>query len=217
MNKYLYGKKVHLEPVVNGDAGFRFSDLTHYARLENENMRDEEMVKAFIVDKDTNEIHVNGLLLNSEDIAADPEFSFSARHCFCLCLSNRKNSPELFEKFKADICIEVKVDALIKFLNMVCSDIFPGMFVDARDIVYYSKGYLPEELSSIDLVFHKPKSFEHEDEFRMALFYPLDRPGFKSSEGDTIPFINEGESNHLTVSCENPEFLKQFIGELFIK
>ncbi|ABO22483.1 hypothetical protein SHLO109777_10560 [Shewanella loihica] len=213
--KYLYGKKQYLTPLIEGDSGFRFSDLSHYARMENDAMRDEELVKTFAIDKSTFEVKINDHVIDSESMTADPIFSFPARHCFCLCLSNRKDSEELYEKFMADVCIEVKVDLYIEFLNDLFKHRFKGMEIVAKDITYYGNSSLPKVSNPDELVFFKPDAFSHEDEFRIALFYPEDKQGFKTKEGDTIPFYNENESNHLTLSYPDREFQKQFIGEIY--
>ncbi len=213
--KYLYGKEQYLSPLIKGDVGFRFSDLSHYARMENEAMRDDEMVKIFAIDRSAFEVKINDHVIDPESMTTDPTISFPARHCFCLCLSNRKNSEELYERFKADVCIEINVGLYIEFLRDFFKNRFQGMEVVAKDITYYGNSSLPKVSSPDDLVFYKPDVFSHEREFRIALFYPEDKPGFEAREGDTILFYNEDESNHLTLSYPDPEFQKQFIGEVY--
>jgi hypothetical protein len=213
--KYLYGKKNILNPLINGDIGFRFSDLSHYTRLENEKMRDDEMSKRFTVDKFDYELNINGRVIDPNSLAKDIEMSVATRHCFCLCLSNRKNSDELFEKFKADICIEVNVASLIEFLTEFFCNKFKGMEVIGRDITYYSEKYLPKNANALDLVFYKPDSFIHEDEYRIALFYPENKTCFKANNGDSVPFILESESTHMSFNDPDKKVLKQFIGECF--
>ena len=215
MNKYLYGKKEYLNPLIEGMVGFRFSDLSHYARMENEAMRDEEMVKAFTIDRFSHELRINDRLLDSSSMVSDPVFSFPAKHCFCLCLSNRKDSEQLYEKFKADVCIEVKADLYIEYLTSLFSQIFKGMRVIAKHITYYGNNYLPNVSDPEDYIFYKPDVFSHEDEFRIALLYPDNKSGLMVKEGDTIPFYKENESSHLTLSYPDPEFLKQFIGNIY--
>jgi hypothetical protein len=217
LKKYLYGKKLYLRSIIEGDVGFRFSDLTHYSRLENELMQDEEMVKVFTVDKSSSELRINGHVISPENMTRDSELSFPTQHCFCLCLSNRKNSSELFRKFEADICIEVNVDLLLEFLN----DFFPkkleGIVVEARNITYYEKNFYPKDLAPLDLAFYKPDSFKHEAEFRIALFYPLNKPGFKTVGGCVVPFINENGSIHMTISYPDKVFLKQFVNDFSVR
>lgn len=215
MIKYLYGKMERLAPLIEGNVGFRFSDLSHYARMENEAMRDEEMVKTFTIDRFSYESKINGRVIEPASMARDPTISLPTKHCFCLCLSNRKDSAELYEKFQADVCIEVNTDLYIQFLKDFYTHKFQGMQVVAKNITYYSNGHLPKVTSPDELVFYKPEAFIHEDEFRIALFYPDDKAGFKAEEGDTIPFYNENQSNHLILSYPDQDFLRQFIGKVY--
>lgn len=215
MIKYLYGKKAILTPLIEGKVGFRFSDLSHYARIENDLMRDDEMSKTFIIDKFSGELRINGDTISPEDMAQDPKLTIPTRHCFCLCLSNRGDSDELYERFQADVCIEVKSDFLINFLNDFLPHKLPSMEVIGRDITYYGRGQLPRTHDPRDLVFYKPESFTPEAEFRIALFYPSGKRGFKASSGEAIPFIDERKSTHMTISYPDKNFLKQFIGNTF--
>lgn len=212
--KYLYGKKEFLEPVVKGEISLRFSDLSHYARLENDAMRDDEMSKTFTIDKFTNTLTINGRKIDPKSITKDIELSIPTRHCYCLCLSNSKNSDELFKKFDAKICIEIKVDILIEFLTDYFGNCFKGMQVEGRDISYYGGKYLPKDATALDLVFYKTNSFKHEDEYRIALFYPEDKPGFADLEGVIIPFVNS-ESQHMSFKYPEKELFTQFIGETY--
>ncbi|NOE37605.1 hypothetical protein GU269_05660 [Vibrio cholerae] len=213
--KYLYGKKQFLTPLLEGSCGFRYSDLTHYARMENELMRDDEMSKTFLIDKYSGILKVNGRIIDPEAMTSDPEISIPTRHCFCLCLSSRKNSSELYEKFKADICIEVNVALLEAFLIDLFAKRFKGMKVIGRDITYYSKYELPKTFDQIDLTFHKPSVFEHEAEYRVALFYPLEKSSFQAEDGELVPFMKDDESMHLTISSPENDFFKQFIGNVY--
>jgi hypothetical protein len=213
--KYLYGKKSILKPLINGDASFRFSDLSHYARLENEKMRDREMSKKFTLDKSDSKLKINGRKIDPNSLTKDIEVNFATRHCFCLCLSNRKNSDELFDKFKADICIEVNTELLLEFLTDFFDQRFKGMKVLGRDITYYGEKYLPNNANALDLVFYKPEGFKHEDEYRIALFYPKDKTCFKANSGASVPFILESESTHISFNYPDKEFLKQFIGKCY--
>lgn len=178
-------------------------------------MKDEEMSKTFVLDKNSKTLVINEHTIPASALASDIELKLNARHCYCLCLSNRKNDPELFERFQADICIEVKVADLIEFLNDFFSKRFQGMVVKGREIIYYEKDYLPQSINPYDLVFYKPKVFSPESEYRIALFYPEEKEGFKSTEGETVNFINPDESLHMVFQYPEKEFLKQFIGNVY--
>jgi len=209
--KYLYGKKEVLRALINGESGPRFSDISHYASLENELMRDEETSKQFAIDRYTNRLEINGRVLNPDDMADNPVFSIYVRHCYCLCLSNRKNSEELFDRFRADICIEIDIDKMLEVLSAVFSDFLKGMEVQAKDITYYDPMEPPPTQSGEELVFYKPKFFHPEAEFRIALFYPINKTGFKTIDGVIVPFFNEDESTHISFSNPDPRLVTQFI------
>jgi len=209
--KYLYGKKQFLEAVTKGESGLRFSDISHYSRLENEHMRDKETSKQFSIDRYTARLEINGHVLNPDDMVDNPVFSIPVRHCYCLCLSNRKNSEELFDRFDADICIEIDVDKLLEALGFVFSHKLKGMEVQAREIIYYDPFDPPPTQNGEELVFYKPHSFRHEAEFRVALFYPINKKGFKVEDGVIVPFAIEDESMHMFISHSDPTFITQFI------
>lgn len=209
--KYLYGKKKFLKPLITGECGLRFSDISHYARLENEIMRDDEIRKQFTIDRYTNRLEINGHVLNPNGMVENPIFSIPIRHCYCLCLSNRKDSAELFEKFQADICIEIDVEILLEALEFVFSNKLKGMEVKGKNVDYYDPFQAPPTQMADELVFYKPEYFYHEAEYRIALFYPNNKPGFLSEDGAIIPFHKEDESMHMFISHEDPRFITQFI------
>lgn len=214
--KYLYGKAIYLDDVINGKCGIRFSDLSHYSRLENEKMRDDEMKKIFVLPKDEVVIEINGYKLNQKDLAGDSIMSVAPRHCYCLCLSSKGNDEELYRVFEADTCIAFDVDELEKRLS-ICGERFKGSFLIGKDITYYSLTTLNGlGQSREDLVFYKPNFFSHEAEYRIAWFYPLNKKGF-SSEGKTIPFRFENESSHLTFFHKNKTLITGCIKDVHRK
>lgn len=209
--KYLYGKKKFLESLTKGEGGLRFSDISHYSRLENELMRDKEISKKFFIDRITTRLEINGRLLNPKNMVDNPTISIPVRHCYCLCLSNRKNSKELFDKFDADLCIEIDVDRLLEALKYAFFHILKGMDIQAKDVIYYDPTTSPQTLDRKELVFYKPHFFCHEEEFRIALFYPENKKGFKTENGIVVPFMLEDESIHITLSHSDSRFITQFI------
>ncbi len=62
-SKFLYGKKEHFIDYMSGKISPRFSDLSHYSRLGNDLMRDDEMSKKFILKKNETFIKINGHLI----------------------------------------------------------------------------------------------------------------------------------------------------------
>jgi hypothetical protein len=214
--RYLYGKAIYLDEMIDGKCGIRFSDLSHYSRLENEKMRDDEMKKIFILPKNEVVIEINGYKVNADDLASDTVLSTTPRHCYCLCLSSRGDDDELYRIFKADTCIAFDVDELERRLS-VTSDKFKGSFITGKDIIYYSitsangLGQSREEL-----VFYKPDAFSHEAEYRIAWFYPLNKKGF-SSGGITIPFIFKDESSHITFFHKEKTIITDCIEKVYRK
>lgn len=210
-SKFLYGKKEFLSDIIHGNKSPRFSDLTHYARLENNNMRDNEMSKTFIIDKDATSIRINGYILNPTSIVENPTLSILPQHCYCLCLSNKKNDPELFRRFKADICIEFDIEKLLKVLESSLLPKLSGLSIEARDIRYYDPKSPPETTDPKSIVFYKPNCFSPEAEFRIAIFYPTDKIGFTSDSGLIIPWQVPGDSLHLQFLSRDPLYIKQCI------
>lgn len=66
--KYLYGKLEYLSPFINGEVSLRFSDLSHYSRLENELMRDDELNKKFELNPISSTIKINNHVINPADL-----------------------------------------------------------------------------------------------------------------------------------------------------
>ena len=208
--KYLYGKKFFLKNFIEGKS-VRFSDLSHYSRLENKLMKDDEKTKKFSCDRYATCLTINGCVINSNNMTKNPVFSMPVRHCYCLCLSNRKNSKELFNKFQADVCIEIDVDKMLEALNYFFSHKLKGMEIQAKNIIYYDPLDSLPKSNEEELIFYTANSFLHEDEFRITLLYPRDKKGFKAEDGVIIPFFKENESTHMYISHTDPTFITQFI------
>ncbi|EKY3902081.1 hypothetical protein RCI31_000196 [Enterobacter hormaechei] len=214
--RYLYGKSLHLNQMIDGKAGIRLSDLSHYSRLENEKMRDDEMSKVFIAKREEIIMEINGIRINPSDLTNDPIIRVTPRHCYCLCLSSKGDDDYLYSNFQADTCISFDVDMLEERLS-IASQKFQGSFVVGDDIIYYSQtslyglGQTPEKL-----VFYKPDFFSHEREYRIAWFYPLDKDGFRAGDKN-IPFMFENESSHLFFFHKEQRFITDCIIDVFKK
>lgn len=215
--RYLYGKSKYLDPIIKGSAGIRFSDLSHYSRLENEKMRDNEMKKNFIVRKDSDFIlEINGVRISNKDISGDILFTAEPRHCYCLCLTSKKDDLGLYRDFEADTCIAFNVDQLEERITLVCEKFSPS-YIRGQDITYYDQYTMNAITNSPEeLVFYKPDIFSHEAEYRIAWFYPLHKTGFLV-EGRSIPFRTEGESSHLVFFHENHSFVNDCIVDIYRK
>jgi len=174
-------------------------------------MRDKETSKDFVVDRYSTIIEINGYKLSPDQMTKDPVFSYPTQHCYCLCLSNKKDSDELFDRFNADICIEIDADKLIEILNFGFSHKLKGMKVEAKEVTYYDQREPPPTQNPKSLVFFKPMVFSPEEEYRIALFYPIDKTGFKADDNEIVPFYKDDESMHLEFSNPDPSLIKQCI------
>ncbi|WLS81252.1 hypothetical protein Q3V30_22580 (plasmid) [Erwinia pyri] len=212
--RYMYGKKKFLKPVIRGEKGIRLSDLSHYSRMENEEMRDNEMEKKFTLDRYLYPIHINDTQINPDNMTSDPYFTLFPRHCYCVCFTRRGNDHELYNKFQADICIAFDVEKLQERLALL-SERFPGIYFQGKDIIYYHPGTPPGTFLPDELVFVKPHCFIHEAEYRIALFYPLNKRGFATKEGRDIPFRIDGESMHMEVGHIEPGFIRDCVIDVF--
>lgn len=214
--KYLYGKSKYLDDVISGKNGIRFSDLSHYSRLENEKMRDDEMNKTFIPRKENIVLEINGYKINKDELSRDPVFSAQPRHCYCICLSGKEDDEALYRDFKADTCIAIDVEELEQRLAGICER-FKGSYFTGKEITYYDQAtFNVFTKSPEDLVFYKPDFFVHENEYRIAWFYPLDKTGF-SADGEIIPFRKEGESSHVTISHKDTTFITGCIKHVYTR
>lgn len=203
MIKYLYGKKEFLEPITHGLVSPRFSDLSHYQRLENELMRDKEITKEFYWKKAEANLTVNGYSLANSSLASDPLVAIAPRHCFCLCLSARGNSPELYKRFGANYCLAIDVQVLMYSLKKTFGSQVGKLSFINSDITYYDKYEDLLKLNAEEAVFFKPEIFRPEAEHRVAIFYPLSEQGFQTADGKVFPFTLPGESTHLQSNSVN--------------
>lgn len=89
-------------------------------------MRDDELNKKFELNPISSTIKINNHVINPADLDGNISLSLPVSNCYCLCLSNRKNDVELFEKFKADVCLEIDVIELVSFLKAALKN-FPGI------------------------------------------------------------------------------------------
>lgn len=208
--KYLYGKLEYLSPFINGEVSLRFSDLSHYSRLENDLMRDDELNKKFELNPIASIITINGHTINPANIVGNIGFSLPIPNCYCLCLSNRKNDDELFEKFKADVCLAIDVVELVKFLKLALQ-ILPGTVIEHRQVNYYNPTDPIPTTDRFKLAFHKPIFFKHESEHRVVIRFPEEKKAFKTTEGLTVPVLIEGESMHLTINISSPSFNQRYL------
>jgi hypothetical protein len=190
--KYLYGDSEFLIPALYGQAELRFCHIDYYAGLENKLMRDDESEKKFTSPDGTVSITHKGKttrVTNFETRRTTPE-------CYCLCLSNTKNSRVLFERFKADICLEVDVNRLVELMTETANSMreLDTCQVLSSDAIYYNgQSEIPWNMDSAP--FYKNKDFKIEDEYRIAVIPVCDH--FYARLGkqiDSMKSNNDGKS-----------------------
>lgn len=192
MKRYLYGKKKYLSGVVGNEGIIRFSDIIHYGRNPNEQMRDNEILKHFILDKSSYRFLYNGADLESNSMSSNPMISAFTPRAFCLCLTKKKDDPELYARFDADICIEIDVE---KYVDKLSKDFeaWSGAEVFAGDINYYPQIMTSGKPDLLRLLFQKPDRFYIESEYRIAIRIPPDH-NFEMSNGGITRVYSDVES-----------------------
>ncbi|WP_223538680.1 hypothetical protein [Pseudomonas sp. BF-R-12] len=177
-SKYLYGKYEHLGIFLDGgkgvpeDRGIRFCDIIHYKTMENETVRDDESRRVFNLHKEHFTIEINGKTINSNDLIDHPGVELPVPRCYCLCLSRKKDDPEMFARFNADVCIEVDADFLVKYLEAIVSKRLPIRVLHG-DITYYPSVMTTSPPVEEALIFFKDAElYSVEAEYRIALILP---------------------------------------------
>lgn len=201
-SKYLYGKFQHLGIFLDGaenvpeNRGVRFCDIIHYKTMENEKVRDDESRRVFTLDKELFTLEINGIIIDSKELQDHPTAEIDVPRCYCLCLSNKKDDLEMFERFDADICIEVDTDALIEFLVKVASTRFPFRVLHG-DIHYFPKIMSSSPPIEEALIFFKDAElYSVEAEYRIALVLP-----------DKVHLISDGKKVEV-LKGEEPSYLQ---------
>lgn len=205
MKKYLYGKKLHLQGWIDGKQGLRLSDIAHYSNMENLEMRDNELAKEFFYDKEQVTFTVNGRKLNPQDMTANPVMTVYPNRCFCVCLSSRGNDADLFERFKADTCIEVDILRLVELLKIAASHL------EGVEILHQSVNYYPPLMARaapglLEAIFFKKDIYAIEDEYRVALTIPAHRKFFKDSTGKRLAIFSDDpdDMRHMFMNWRDP-------------
>ncbi|AZL74557.1 hypothetical protein [Pseudomonas oryziphila] len=212
MKLYLYGKRIFLSDLIESKKGIRFSDIAHYSIMENSLMRDNELEKKFVFDKDRVKIEVNGILISPLSMVGHPSVLMQPDRCFCVCFSTKKNDVELFERFEADVCVEIDLERLLEVLNPAVSR-FAGMEVIHGPVVYYPElmaDPLPDLRAAL---FYKRDAYKVESEYRVALTIPRHQKRFKSVEGVQVEIFsdNPNDLRHLFVNGTTPEINSHYV------
>lgn len=218
MYKYLYGKKQHLQGWIAGKQGIRLSDIAYYSEMENVQMRDNELAKDFVYDKDQVIFTVNGRELSPGDMFANPVITLYPERCFCVCLSGKKNDPALFERFKSDTCLEIDVLHLVEVLKASFSP-FEGIEIIHREVNYYPPVMAEPTPDLKSAIFYKRDLFEIENEYRIAVTIPAHRNFFKDNNGESFAIFSDepNDMRHMFVSGATPESNLSYVSSIGFK
>lgn len=215
MKKYMYGKKDVLLPISKGKYGVRFSDLRHYALLENQRMRDDESQKQFVLHKDYFGFEISGIKISPESFADHPSLTAYVSPCFCLCLSSKKNDEEMYEWCGADICLEIDVIALRRLLNDLPIK-FRGMTIVEGDVKYYPPIFTSGGPDLRSALFYKREFFQVEAEYRIALIIPPWRKYFQTEQGIRVPIFGKDPS-HISINTNDPSLTSGYVTGVFFR
>lgn len=207
--KYLYGKFEHLGKFLDGakdlpeNSGIRFCDIIHYKTMENEVVRDDESRRVFNLDKERFTIEINGRVISSDQMTDHPGLEIAVPRCYCLCLSSKKDDPDMFERFKADVCIEVDTKNLITFLTNVVGKRFP-LRVLHGDVTYYPEVMTVAPPAEEALIFYKDRAlYSIEAEYRIALVKP-EKVYFISNGNERIDVLQGEEPSYMYIGHKDP-------------
>lgn len=216
MKKYIYGKEVYLSNWFNGYAGIRLSDLDSYSLLENELIRDNELVKKFFLDKDSFTLTINGHAINPANVAGHYILEIPVDRCFCVCLSGKCNDPELYARFKADVCVEVSVEQLVRLLEAGIHRL-KGATVVHGPVNYYSEPLMSSSPAFANPLFSKSDRYSVEDEYRIAITIPRNKTSVKSESGEVVGLWSDDpkDKRHIFVSHEEHEAALSYISTVY--
>ena len=216
MKKYIYGKEVYLSNWINGYTGIRLSDLSCYSDMDNELMRDDELVKSFKLDKNYFTFTINGHQINPDDVVGHIVMDMPIDRCFCVCLSGKHNDQELFDRFKADVCVEIDVEQLVRLLEASVQR-FAGASVVHGPVVYY-----PDPISSGPpdferALFYKSERYSVEEEYRIAITIPRHRTRVKGVNGEVIDLWCDDpkDKRHVFVSHADREVALSYLSTVY--
>ncbi len=201
--KYLYGKKDYLSQIIDGKGIIRFDSIANYSTLENKNMRDDEKNKKIIFDgTNTKKIEIEYsnkkqiYTFNKNDSA---ELIVNPVDCLCKCFSNNGYCDDLYNRFKADICLEIDIDLLIESLKAIFISKYPQIKVTCicSNITYYETiSEIPNKFDTLNALFYKPFKFYPENEYRIVLMFNRNEINISESMIITVP---EKESSYYYV------------------
>lgn len=189
---FIYGKNEGLGNVLKS-GGLRFTDIHHYCELENKKVRDDERIKSMMVKKENIScIRVGEIQIPSSDLAGPIKLGLPPKRCFCLCMSRIGYNGALYSRFDANICLKVDLEMVLTALNDSINH--NGDLVIQHKPICYTDDLIPTHSHKPeDLVFIKPRAFEIEQEYRLAIFFPYDDKTVWKKGADTINLFGNKE------------------------
>jgi hypothetical protein len=171
--RFLYGKKTNFTSFLDTGSPLWFRDIYSLGELENQSISDDESTKTHEVNSD----QIQKVTIDGRDfrVAKDTVFKMNlpTRRCHVLCLSNSGNDRIMFERFDADVCLELNTDKIIEMMQEANRN--RRLEIVGRNVEYYKKGPLPLSHDPFELVFKKGyERYHSEDEYRIAIFWPED-------------------------------------------
>ena len=210
--RFLYGKSINFKSFLKTGYPLWFRDLNSLGKLENKQINDDESIRNHEVNSD----QLQKITLNGRDFKLAKNSTFNwrlpTRRCHVLCLSNCGNDDRLFQRFNADICIELKTDKIIELIKE--GNRSKKLEVVGREIEYYKKGFLPSSHNPFELVFKKEyEKYYIENEYRIAIFWPEDDDSTVfTTDNKLINVFGKQASNddHIKIKFD-PSYLKDIV------
>ena len=170
VTKFLYCKYNDLKNVIHDGAPIRFTDINYYVKLENEKIRDDESKKDYTYTPNSISLNINGSNIDFSNLS----LTVPTRRAHLLCLSNDGYSPELFNHFNADTCIEINVDTLIMRIKDWFKPRCENIMIKYKDVYYYTTDSKMIHDPTESVFMKQYEKYHIENEYRVAIFYPGD-------------------------------------------
>jgi len=190
-------------PIINGLGDLRLNHIDTYGDLDNEHIRDDESKKTFTAPDGTVTVFFNGV----ESDVYSFKTTIQTPECYCICFSNEKNSIELFDKFNADLCLEIDILIFNKIFKEQLSKKMTCLIV-ADDVSYYD-GTKPITWTLQTAPFFKHRRYRDEQEYRIVAI-PVADHFYNRMDQDNIRGINL-ESSYRHFHLPSTAFRDSFI------
>lgn len=175
-------------------------------------MRDNELKKDFVLDKEMFTMYVNDIVIDAKSLASHPIFTVNNKNCFCVCFSEKKDDEELFKRFKANVCIAIDIDEFVIFLERMKVN-FKGIGIVHGPVIYYPPVMKSAGPKLDSVLFYKRDVYLVEAEYRVALTVPPNVTHFLDDDGGSLPIfaIDPKDARHFQVKSGSADINKSFI------